>query len=57
MTRDEKDYLVECISKITVEPLEPMNLEQIKAFVEGFEVAYLSTLDCIDKCYRDTKTD
>ena len=57
MTREERDELHKAMNEITVEPTEPMNLEQIKAFVKGYELAYLSILDSIDRCYRNMKTD
>lgn len=57
MTKIEKDELYEAMNKITVEPTEPMNLVEIKAFVHGYELAYMNILDTIDKCYRDMKTD
>ena len=57
MTREEKDELHKAMNEITVEPTEPMNLEQIQAFVKGYELTYLNILDSIDKCYRNMKTD
>ena len=57
MARTERDELHKAMNEITVEPTEPMNLEQIRAFVKGYELAYLNILDSIDKCYRNMKTD
>ena len=57
MTRTERDELHKAMDEITVEPTKPMNLEQIQAFVKGYELAYLNILDSIDKCYRNMKTD
>lgn len=57
MTRTERDKLHKAMDEVTVEPTEPMNLEQIQAFVKGYELAYLNMLDIIDKCYRNMKTD
>ena len=57
MTRIERDELHKAMDEVTVEPTEPMNLEQIQAFVKGYELAYLNILDSIDKCYRNMKTD
>ena len=57
MTKTERDELRKAMDEITVEPTEPMNLEQIQAFVKGYELAYLNILDSIDKCYRNMKTD
>ena len=57
MTREERDELHKSMNEVTVEPTEPMNLEQIQAFVKGYELAYLNMLDAIDKTYRNMKTD
>ena len=57
MTRTERDELHKAMDEVTVEPTEPMNLEQIQAFVKGYELAYLNILDSIDKCYHNMKTD
>ena len=57
MTKTERDELRKAMDEVTVEPTEPMNLEQIQAFVKGYELAYLNILDSIDKCYRNMKTD
>lgn len=57
MKREERDELHKAMNEITVEPTEPMNLEQIQAFVKGYELAYLNILDIIDKTYRNMKTD
>ena len=57
MTRTERDELHKAMDEVTVELTEPMNLEQIQAFVKGYELAYLNILDSIDKCYRNMKTD
>ena len=57
MTRTERDESHKAMYEVTVEPTEPMNLEQIQAFVKGYELAYLNILDSIDKCYRNMKTD
>lgn len=57
MTRTERDELYKSINEVTVEPTESMNLEQLQAFVKGYELAYLNMLDAIDKTYRNMKTD
>ena len=57
MTIKERDELHKAMNEITVQPTAPMNLEQIQAFVKGYELAYLNILDSIDKCYRNMKTD
>lgn len=57
MTKIEKEELHKSINEVTVEPTEPMNLEQLQAFVKGYELAYLNMLDAVDKTYRNMKTD
>ena len=57
MTRTERDELHKAMNEVTVEPTEPMNIEQMQAFVKGYELAYLNILDTIDKTYRNMKTD
>ena len=57
MTREERDVLHKAMNEVTVESTEPMNIEQIQAFVKGYELAYLNILDTIDKTYRNMKTD
>ena len=57
MTREERDALHKAMNEVTVEPTEPMNIEQMQAFVKGYELAYLNILDTIDKTYRNMKTD
>ena len=57
MTKTERDELRKAMDGVTVEPTEPMNLENIQAFVKGYELAYLNILYSIDKCYRNMKTD
>ena len=57
MTREERDVLHKAMNEVTVEPTEPMNIEQMQAFVKGYELAYLNILDTIDKTYRNMETD
>lgn len=57
MTREERDMLLKGMSEVTVEPTEPMNLEEIKMFVKGYELAYINILNKIDIVYRSMKTD
>lgn len=57
MTKTERDELYRCMNEVTVEPTEPMTLEQLQYFVKGYELAHLNILDAIDKTYRDNKTD
>ena len=57
MTREERDSLLKGMSEVTVEPTEPMTLEEIKMFVKGYELAYINILKKIDIVYRNMKTD
>lgn len=57
MTREEKEYLFKDLNGVTIEPDEPMNLVEMKAYVKGFEDARNALFDSIDKCYRNMKTD
>lgn len=57
MTREEIDELYKAMNEVTVEPTEPMNLEQTQTFVKSYELVYLDILDNIDKYYRNMKTD
>lgn len=57
MTINERDALYNKMKEVTVEPTEPMNLEQIQMFVKGYELAYLNIMDSIDKVYREMKDD
>ena len=57
MKIEERDALLKGMLEVTVEPQEPMNLEQLQAFVKGYELAYLNICDKIDTLYRQTKTD
>ena len=52
MTREERDVLHKAMNEVTVEPTEPMNIEQMQAFVKGYELAYLNILDTIDNTYK-----
>lgn len=45
------------VNEAIIEPSEPMNLVEVKAYVKGCEYAYNAFLDAIDKAYRETKTD
>lgn len=57
MTIDERNELYKAMNEVTVEPTEPMNLEQIQMFVKGYELAYMNIMDSIDRVYRNMKTD
>ena len=57
MTRNELDFIYKKIDDVSIQPDGPMNLEEIKAYVKGYEDARNALLDTVDKCYRDTKSD
>ena len=57
MTIDERNELYKAMNEVTVEPTEPMNLEQIQMFVKGYELAHMNIMDSIDRVYRNMKTD
>lgn len=57
MTAEERNNLYKRVNEAVIETSEPMNLEQIQAYVKGCEYAYNTFLDAIDKAYRETKTD
>lgn len=57
MTAEERNEIIKQINKTTVEPTEPMTLEDIKMFVKGYELAIISALDAVDRCYRNMKSD
>ena len=47
MTREEKETIFNDMNGTAIQPEEPMNLEEIKAYVKGFEDArnaYLTLL-------------
>lgn len=57
MTRNELDFICKKIDDVSVQPDVPMNFEEIKAYVKGYEDVRNALLDTVDKCYRDTKSD
>ena len=57
MTRNELDFICKKLDDVSVQPDVPMNLEEIKAYVKGYEDARNALFDTVDKCYRDTKSD
>ncbi|MCM1500679.1 MAG: hypothetical protein NC124_19630 [Clostridium sp.] len=57
MTVEERNDLYKIVNDATIEPSEPMNLVEIKAYVKGCEYAYNAFLDAIDTVYRETKND
>ena len=57
MTREEKESIFMDFDDVTIEPSDPMNLSEMKAYVKGFEDARNAFFDSVDKCYRSMKTD
>lgn len=57
MTKDERNALIEMANNVTVEPSEAMNINDMKYFVKGYELAHLNICDAIDNLYRSMKTD
>lgn len=57
MTREEKETIFDNCNNVSIEPDEPMNLTEMKAYVKGFEDARNAIFDSVDTCYRNMKTD
>lgn len=57
MTREEKDAIFNDFDGTTIQPDEPMNLAEMKAYVKGFEDARNAIFDTVDTFYRSNKTD
>lgn len=57
MTREERDYIQQMVNNVTVEIRDPLNLEEMKAFIKGYELAQMNMLDAVDQAYRDFNTD
>ena len=57
MTREEKETIFDNCNNVSIEPDEPMNLTEMKAYVKGFEDARNALFDSVDMCYRNMKTD
>ena len=70
MTREEKEYIPEAnknyiekeyifhnMRNAVVQPSEPMNLEEMRAYINGYEDARNALFDIVDTCYRSMKTD
>ena len=57
MTREEKETIFDNCNNVSIEPDEPMNLTEMKAYVKGFEDARNALFDSVDTCYRNMKTD
>lgn len=57
VTREEKDAIINDFDGMTIQPDEPMNLTEMRAYVKGFEDARNAMFDATDKFYRSNKTD
>lgn len=57
MTKEEKDAIFNGFDGMTIQPDGPMNLTEMKAYLEGFEDARNAIFDAVDKFYRSNKTD
>lgn len=57
MTKEEKDAIFNDFDGMMIQPDEPMNLAEMKAYVKGFEDARNAIFDTVDKFYRSNKTD
>lgn len=57
VTKEEKDGLFNNLDETIIQPEEPMNLAEMKAYVKGFEDARNAIFDTVDKFYRLNKTD
>ncbi len=57
MTVDEKESIFECVDSSCVQPQEPMTLEELKAYLKGYEDARNAIFDAVCECYRNHKTD
>ena len=57
MTREEKETIMHDVDEVAIQPEEPMNLVEMKAYVKGYEDARNAFMDLIYKCYRIMKTD
>ena len=49
MTKEEKDGLFNNLDETIIQPEEPMNLAEMKAYVKGFEDARNAIFDTVDK--------
>ena len=57
MTKQEKDYIFDEFEKSLISPEDGMTLEEMKAYLKGYEDAKYRLYDSVDKCYRAMKTD
>ena len=57
MTREERETIMNDMYEALIQPEEPMNLEEMKAYAKGYEDARNEFMYLINKCYRIMKTD
>lgn len=57
MTDKERNDIIDKMDKTAIRPNRPMNLKEMKAYVEGNEDARNAMLDAVNDCYVDEKTD
>ena len=57
MTKQEKDCIFDEFEKSLIKTDESMTLDELKAYVKGFEDARYKMFDAVDKCYRSLQTD
>lgn len=49
MTREEKEYIFHNMRNAVVQPSEPMNLEEMRAYINGYEDARNALFDIVDR--------
>lgn len=57
MTDKERNDIIDKMDKTAIRQNRPMNLKEMKAYVEGYEDARNTMLDAVNDCYVDEKTD
>mgnify|MGYP001061453546 CR=1 FL=1 len=57
MTIEEKMTILDAAKEVAVQPSEPMRLDELKAYVKGYEDARDALLSSVGECYRSMKTD
>lgn len=57
MTDKERNNIIDKMDKTAIRSNRPMDLKEMKAYVEGYEDARNAMLDAVNDCYVDEKTD
>ena len=57
MTKQEKDCIFDEFKKALISPEDGMTLDEMKAYLKGYEDAKYRMYDSVDKCYRALKKD